>query len=252
MDVVVLIVFLIAVAIGAWVQATSGFALGLIVMAIVQLTGVMSLADAAAVISVLAFLNITVALFDTYNDVDKKLFLCLIAGQLPAIGVGVWILNYLGREAVSVLELIFGLFLVLGSLSLSINPQPQPTRSKSPMTIAVGAAGGIFGGMFAASGPIVGWFSYRQPIVIASIRASLLAMLGVTTITRTVIVTIDGIFNRTLLLLIACGVPVVFCATWFAKKYLPRLTDHQFRRSVFILTLAVGLWITMSSLSNVL
>ena len=245
-------VFLVAVTAGAWVQATSGFALGLIVMAIVQVTGAMSLAHAAAAISVLAFFNIAVSLFDTYRDIDKRLFLGLTLGQIPAIAFGIALLNFLGREAATVLELVFGLFLVTGSLSLAFNPKPQERRSAGTATIAVGFAGGIFGGMFAASGPIVGWFAYQQPILLASIRASLLAMLGATTITRTIIVSIDGIFTQSLLLMILVAVPLVVLATWAAKRFPPRLTDRQFRRAVFCLVLLIGCWISLSAIAKMM
>lgn len=236
-------VFLIAVALGAWLQATSGFALGLIVMAIVQMSGVMSIAETAAAISVLAFFNIAVSLFDTYKDVDKRLFLFLTLGQLPAIALGIALLNYLTREATVILEIVFALFLITGSFALALNPTPKEHRSGASATTAVGFAGGIFGGLFAASGPVVGWFAYRQPIVIASIRASLLAMLGVTTCTRTVLVWIDGIFSQSLLLVIVTAIPVVFISTYIAKRFQPRITDRQFRRAIFSLVFLVGCWI---------
>ena len=245
-------VFLIAVFAGAWVQATSGFALGIIVMAVVQLTGIMSLAQAAAAISVLAMLNIGMSLIDAYKHIDKRLFWFLTLGQIPAIAVGIELLNYLGREATVVLELVFGLFVVLGSLSLAFNPTPQERVSSRSATIAAGVAGGLFGGMFAASGPVVGWFAYRQPLIISAVRASLLAMLGATTITRTVIVSIDGIFDQALLVMIAAAVPVVFIATFVARRYPPTVTDRQFRRSIFFMMFLVGCWITTGATMKLL
>lgn len=236
-------VFLIAVALGAWLQANSGFAFGLIVMAIVQVSGVLSIAETAAAISVLAFLNIAVTLFDTFRDIDKRLFLFLTLGQLPAIALGIALLNYLAREATAILEIVFALFLMTGSLSLALNPTPRPRRSSAIATTGVGFVGGIFGGMFAASGPVVGWFSYRQPIVIASIRASLLAMLGVTTCTRTILVSFEGIFSQSLLWLIFVALPFVFVSTYIAKRFPPKVTDRQFRRAVFSLMFVIGCWI---------
>ena len=212
-------------------------------MAIVQMSGVLSISETAAAISVLAFLNIAVSLFDTYRDVDKRLFIFLVLGQLPAIALGIALLNYLTREATVILEIVFALFLIVGSFALALNPTPRERRSGALATTGVGFAGGIFGGMFAASGPVVGWFAYRQPIVIASIRASLLAMLGVTTCTRTVLVWIDGVYSHTLLWIIGAAVPVVFIATYFAKRYQPRVTDRQFRRAIFSLVFLVGCWI---------
>lgn len=236
-------VFILAVAVGAWLQATSGFALGLVVMAIVQVSGVMSIAETAAAISVLAFVNIAVSLVDTFKDIDRRLFLFLTLGQLPAIAFGIALLNYLTREATVILEIVFALFLIAGSFSLALNPTPRERRSTAFATTGMGFAGGIFGGMFAASGPIVGWFAYRQPIVIASIRASLLAMLGVTTCTRTVLVWIDGIFTQSLVWIIVTAVPVVFLATYISKQFPPKITDRQFRRAVFTLVFLVGCWI---------
>ncbi|MYD42782.1 MAG: TSUP family transporter [Gammaproteobacteria bacterium] len=236
-------VFLIAVAAGAYLQAMSGFALGLIVMAIVQATGVMSIENTAAVISVLAFANIALALYFTYQSIDKWLFIGLTIGQIPAIALGLSLLDYLGQESIETLELIFGAFLIIGSLSLVLNPAPRERRSTTITTIGVGAVGGVFGGMFAASGPVVGWFAYQQPIVIASIRASLLAMLGVTTIVRTTYVAIDDIFTISLIWLIVATLPVVLLVTACARRFGPQVSDRQFRRGVFSFVLLIGCWI---------
>lgn len=251
-DIYVYSVFLFAIGLGAWLQATSGFALGLIVMAIVQISGVMSIAETAAAISVLAFVNIAVSLLDTFKNIDGRLFLFLTLGQLPAIALGIAILNYLSREAIVILEIIFALFLIAGSVSLALNPTPKERRSSSLATTGIGFTGGIFGGMFAASGPVVGWFAYRQPIVIASIRASLLAMLGVTTCTRTVLVWIDGVFSPSLLRLILAAIPVVFIATFLAKRFQPQVTDRQFRRAVFSFMFLIGCWILSVAVIQVL
>ena len=245
-------VFLAAVALGTWLQATSGFALGLIVMAIVQVSGVLSIAETAAAISVLAFVNIAVSLVDSFKDIDRRLFLFLTLGQLPAIVLGIALLNYLTREATVLLEIVFALFLIAGSFALALNPTPKERRSSGLATTATGFAGGIFGGMFAASGPVVGWFAYRQPIAIASIRASLLAMLGITTCTRTVLVWIDGIFTQSLLWIILTAVPVVFLATYLAKRFQPRMTDRQFRRAVFTLVFLFGCWILVVAVIELL
>ena len=212
-------------------------------MAIVQMTGVLTIAECAAAISVLAFFNIAFALFDSFQRIDRRLFLFLVLGQLPAILIGVLVLNYLSQEATLILEVIFALFLITCSLSLALNPTPLEHRSSSVATTGAGFVGGLFGGMFAASGPIIGWFVYRQPVLIASIRASLLAMLGVTTFTRTLIVWHEGTFTPSLIWLIATGVPVVFIGTYLAKRFVPSVTDRQFRRAVFTLVFLIGCWL---------
>lgn len=212
-------------------------------MALVQVTGVMSIADTAAAISVLAFVNISLSLYYTYRSIDKRLFACLTLGQVPAIALGLALLSYLGREAVLWLETIFGLFLIAGSLSLALDPTPRERRAGPAAIVGVGMAGGIFGGMFAASGPVVGWFAYQQPLTIAAIRASLLAMLGVTTVVRTIFVAIDGIFTQSLIWMIVAALPVVFLFTVVARRFGPKVTDRQFRRAVFSFVFLIGCWI---------
>lgn len=114
-------------------------------MAVVQVSGVMSIAETAAAISVLAFVNIAVSLVDTYKDIDRRLFLFLTVGQLPAIALGIALLNFLTRDATVLLEIVFALFLIVGSFSLALNPTPREHRSSAIATTGIGFVGGIFG-----------------------------------------------------------------------------------------------------------
>ncbi len=213
------------------------------VMAIVQAAGVLSVADTAAAISVLAFLNVFAALISSYRHIDKRIFICLTLGQVPAIGIGLFLLDYVGDQSVATLEILFGVFLIAGGFTLARDPTPKQHQSSRVATVSVGFVGGLFGGLFAASGPIVGWFAYQQPILIASIRASLLAMLGVTTLTRTTIVAIEGVFTQSLVLMILAAVPVVAVVTYFATRFPPKLSDQKFRQGIFSFVFLIGLWI---------
>ena len=62
MDVVAIMVFCGAVVLGSYVQAATGFAMALVVLAIVTAGRVLDVAVVAAVISLLALLNVTLAL----------------------------------------------------------------------------------------------------------------------------------------------------------------------------------------------
>ena len=117
-----------AVFLGSYVQGITGFALGIVVMAIVAAAQVYDVADMAAVISFLAFVNVGVALYGHARDVDWGLWLSLSMGQLTAIGVGIWLLHQLSRNAENVLYLILGVFIVGGSASMVLRPTPRSTR----------------------------------------------------------------------------------------------------------------------------
>ena len=235
-------IFIVAVGLGAWVQGATGFALGIVFMAIVQIAGVMSIADAAAVISVLALFNIAVGLVGATRKIDWPIFRGIAIGQFPAIVLGVWLLTILSANQTQLLGLLFGLFLLFSSAFIVVRPQPLPERSKTWTAYVAGFFGGIFGGMFSTAGPATGWYCYRQPLAISILRATLLAGFLAHALTRTALVGGTGFYDRELLLYIAIGLPVALVATWFARLYPPRISDLLARRLIFLLLAFVGLW----------
>ena len=247
MDSSALVVFMLAVLVGSYVQGVTGFALGMIIIAIVTALRAVDVPTVAAVISVLSFANVTVALHGHYREVDRRLFLGLSAGQIPAIAVGVWLLSALDANARTVLELVLGAFITVSSLSMAIRPRPMESASPAWQSVAAGAAGGIAGGLFAASGPVSGWFCYRQPYPVAVIRATLLACYLVTGATRTLVVGVSGGLTRDVLLLAAIGLPAVAIGTMLARWFPPALSDDVLRRGAFSLLLGIGIWIVASA-----
>ena len=240
-------VILAAVFVGSYVQGVTGFALGIMVMAIVTVAGVMEVAPMAAVISVIALVNVAVALHGHLRDIDRRLFTGLTLGQIPGIFAGLWLLDWLSADATAILELILGIFIVAGSISMAIRPTTKARRSPQWTAIAAGAGGGLTGGMFAASGPVTGWYSYRQPIPVAVVRASLLAGLMVTTIVRTVAVGFSGHLTTAVLTVIAASLPMVAVGTVLARRFPPVLSEPNMRRLVFTLLLVIGVWIVASA-----
>lgn len=242
MSAYVIAVFIVAVGIGAWVQGSTGFAMGIVFMAIVQITGVMSIADAAAVISVLAFFNVAVGLIGATRKIDWSIFRGIAIGQAPAIVLGVWLLTILSTDQTRLLSLLFGLFLLLSSAFIAVRPQPLRERSKPWTAYVAGFFGGIFGGMFSTAGPATGWYCYRQPLSILILRATLLAGFLAHTVTRTALVGGIGYYDGELLLYIAMGLPVALVATSIARLYPPRISDLMARRLIFAFLAVVGLW----------
>ncbi len=240
-------VFVTAVFLGSYVQGVTGFALGIVVMAIVVAAQVYDVAVMAAVISFLAFANVGVALYGHVRDVDWGLWLSLSVGQLTAIGMGVWLLHLLSTEAANVLYLILGVFIVAGSASMVLRPKLRSTRSPIWSSVAAGAGGGLVGGMFAASGPVIGWFAYRQPIPVATVRATLLAGYLVTTSTRSLVVGFSGGLTEIVWQLTALGLPVVALGTWLARRHAALFDEGNMRRVAFTTLLMLGIGIIASA-----
>lgn len=241
------LVFLGAVLAGSYVQSVTGFAMGLIVIAVVGASGVVSLPVLTAAASLITMVNVAFALQGHTRHIDRRIFLWLAAGQLPAIGVGVWILTWLDRDAQNVLELLLGLFITLGGLSMMIRPAPLGAPSASWACFSAGLAGGVVGGMFSASGPIMGWFNYRQPLPLVVIRATLLCTFAFTTSTRTLVVGFQGGLTSEVLMLAAAAVPLVIGGTWLGRELPPAIGDEAMKQGAFGLLLLMGVWILVGA-----
>ena len=192
MDTLGWFVFLGSVLLGSYVQAVTGFAMGMIVIAVVGASELIGLPVLTAAASLITMVNVALALKGQLQHLHRGLFKWLAAGQLPAIWVGVWLLTVLDRDAQTVLQLLLGAFITLGSLSMMLRPLPLARVSSPWATWVAGIVGGLIGGMFSASGPIMGWFNYRQPLQLAQIRTTLLCVFALSTSTRTVVVGYQG------------------------------------------------------------
>ncbi|TNF83771.1 MAG: sulfite exporter TauE/SafE family protein [Gammaproteobacteria bacterium] len=245
-------IFLGAVFVGSYVQSVSGFAMGLIVIAVVGASGVISLPVLTAAASLITMVNVVVALKGHTEHIDKRIFGWLAVGQLPAIGVGVWILTWMDRDAQQLLALLLGLFITLGSLSMMLKPRPLKSPSPNLACLTAGVAGGVVGGMFSASGPIMGWFNYRQPLPLAVIRATLLCSFALTTSTRTLVVGVQGGLTAEVLWLSAVAVPLVVLGTWLGREMPPPVSEATIKQGAFSLLLVMGVWILATALFEIL
>lgn len=243
MDILGWFVFLASVLVGSYVQAVTGFAMGMIVIAVVGASELIGLPVLTAAASLITMVNVALALRGQLHHLHRTLFGWLAAGQLPAIWLGVWLMTTLDRDAQWVLQLLLGAFITIGSLSMMLRPQPKAQVSAPWACWGVGVAGGLFGGMFSASGPIMGWFSYRQPLELASIRATLLCVFALSTSTRTVVVGFQGGLTRDVWLLALCAVPLVILGTWAGREMPPPVADATLKQMAFGLLLLMGLWI---------
>jgi uncharacterized membrane protein YfcA len=239
----VLSVFLAVVLVGSYVQAVAGFAMGMLIIAVVTVGGLFDLVTITAVVSLLSFANITLSLHGHYHLVHGGVLRGLVVGQLPAVLAGFWLLQRMNDSALSALELMLGLFIVAGSLSMMLRPAPRATVSGHFQCLLAGLGGGLLSGLFAASGPVIGWFTYRQPLPVTEIRATLLGFFAITTVFRTALVGLGSGFTSDVLLLAAIGLPAVFVGAGVGRRWPPAVGERGMRRLAFGLLLAMGTWI---------
>lgn len=242
MDTSTLILFLLATAVGSYVQSVAGFAMGMIIIAVVVGGGLLDVPVITAVVSLLSLVNIVLALRGHGHHLAWPVFAWMALGLLPAVAVGVWLLEHLDAQAQWLLELLLGAFIVVGSLSMMIRPRLRPQISPPWACFVAGFSGGLLGGLFSASGPVMGWFNYRQPLTVAQIRTTLLASFALTTTFRTLVVGYAGGLTREVWLLCLIGLPVVLAGTWLGRGFPPAVSEITLKRLAFGLLVVMGCW----------
>lgn len=246
MDNHVLVLFLFAVALGAYVQTVSGFAMGLLVMGLVSGLHLLPIAFTAVVISLVSLLNLSLALRRQHQHVRWTIVALVCLGMIPATILGVWLLQRLSVNATQTLRLLLGGFILVGGTLLMLRPHQRTQPSPSACALLMGSLGGLFGGLFSASGPPLVFYLYRQPYAVAIARATLLAVFIVATLSRIVYAGVSGGITHDMLRLSAAALPVVFVGNAMGRRYAPPLSEHNMRRLAFALLILLGLSLVLT------
>ena len=239
-----LIVFAFAL-IGAYVQGVTGFAMGMIMLTGITALSAVPLSVTTAVVSLASLANIVLSLRGHLRALDRRGFLLMLLGQLPMIALGLALLTYLDARMQAVSELLLGLFIVLGCGAMTLRPVPRAQRSAPLAFTLAGAGGGLLAGLFAAAGPVLGWFIYRQPWPHNAIRATLLACFAVSTVVRTAMVGSLGGLDGAVLRYVGISVGAVLLAALLLARWPPRLDEAQLRRGAFTLLTLSGMLIAI-------
>jgi uncharacterized membrane protein YfcA len=244
-----LFIFLVLL-VGSYVQTVAGFALGMIAVAVIGGLRLLDIPTLAAMISLLSMLNASLSLGGHTQHVHRPMLMWLAVGIVPGLLLGYWLMLYLNDNQLWILELCLGVFITVGGLSMSIRPRSWARESRGAFTWCMGAIGGILGGLFSASGPLLGWFAYSQPLPLAVIRATLLSYFFLATAMRTIIVFFEGSLSASVLLYGALGAPAVILGAWLGRRFPPVVSEQALKRGVFMLLLLMGLWICASSINR--
>lgn len=225
----------------AYTQTLTGFALGLIMMGGVGLSGVIPLTDAAVLVSILVIVNALQVLAKGWRDIAFRQFMPALVASLLFLGLGYGLLNLMASASLDWLKVVLGVVIVLSSIQLSLKPAPLETMS-GPLSFAgFGAVAGVMGGLFSTAGPPLIYHFYRQPLRPASVRETLVAIFAINAAIRLVMVAGAGQWPTAGFLWGLLAVPVVMLATWAARRYPPPLSPLAMRRLAFLLLFLSGL-----------
>jgi len=235
-----LVGFLVLTGAAAYAQTLTGFAFGLITMAGVGLTGLLSLADAAMIVSILSMVNSMQMLWKGWRDVAWREFWLVMATSVPLLFIGYWLLQGLAGSRADLLRLILGFIIIVSSLQLARKPQPLAKRSSDRSFLFFGAIGGVMGGMFSTAGPPLVYHFYRQPMSLVVVRETLVTVFAVNAVVRIGLVTASGDLPSGSTWSGLFAIPIVIGMTHAARRWPPPFSPATMRHIVFVLLFLSG------------
>ena len=236
-----LIGFLLLAGAAAYAQTLTGFAFGLITMGGVGLTGLLSLPDAAMIVSVLTLVNASQMLLKGWRDVAWREFGIVMAASIPMLFVGYWLLEWLAGTRADLLRLILGIVIIVSSLQLARKPEPLAKQSRDGSFLFFGAIAGVMGGMFSTAGPPLVYHFYHQPIALVVIRETLVTVFALNAVFRIGLVVLSDDLPSGSNLTGLLAIPAVMGATFAARRWPPPVPAATMRRVVFILLFLSGI-----------
>lgn len=243
------LLLLLFLALGSYIQATTGFAFGLIVMASVSALGLAPIEVTAFIVSVLSLLNSVISLHGGHwRSVNRQALVWFILPCLPATLAGLWMLDYMGASRLGLLQLLLGICIILSSLMMMYQVERVNRPSGGTGFAVSGMLSGLMGGMFATFGPPITFMMYRQPDPVATIRATLLLIFSMTAIMRLSAVLWVQPLDGSVLWLCLFGAPIVVLAALAARQYQLPLSSLAMRRFSFGLLLASGISLALKGL----
>lgn len=244
--------FLVFVAMAAYAQNLTGFALALVLLGLAGAAGVFPLPDVVNTVSIIAVVNAALFLYRRRAlRLDRKLWSLLVASMLGTL-LGVAALAWIIGNAYELLRLLLGLSIVYCAWMLVRRTEPRAAESSPEAFLVTGFLSGLMNGLFAAGGPPLVFLLYRQPWDLARTRESLMFLNGAAGLFRFAVMMPTIGFSELSFDLTIMAVPIVLLVTMLTAHKPPPFSPIVLRLIVRTLLAATGIVMSASSISVLL
>lgn len=234
--------FLFIAGVAAYVQTITGFAFGLVMMGSIALTGLLPLPDAAVMVGLLTVVNASqMMLHGGRHHVARRELCVVLVASLPTLVVGYVLLEWLADTRGDALKVALGAVIMVSSLQLAVQRKALEQQSSDASFVGFGVVSGLMSGLFSTGGPPLVYHFYRQPMLAARIRETLVAAFGAAQVVRLSLVALSGNIPPPSTLVGVAAVPVVMGMTYAARRWPPPLSAAALRIVVFVLLFLSGL-----------
>lgn len=235
-----LIVLIIGIFAGFFIQSIIGFAGGLVSLPLLLL--IMPLNEAVSYITIFYSISAPIYIVKEWNNIDKKLLKTLAFYSFFGLLLGVFLLKY-GQPLL--LKRALGLFIILFVLySLRKNKKISKSSILKPL---FGFLGGLFSGVFSTGGPLYVMIVQKETTDIKTFRATMFGILGLVTLMRIPVLVVSGVLTSKEIYNSVFVLPFFLLAIFLGKKVYAKVNDVILKKVIYVLLFVSGTILLISN-----
>lgn len=226
---------LLSVGVASYVQNLTGFAFGLVFLAVVGVFDLLPIADAANAVTLITLTQTAIYFREYPLTPDWRVVRPAVVPSLIGVVAGLALLLWLSASALHGLKIALGASVVGSAALLVMRIEPKKEIDPPGSFALTGVLAGLMGGLFSTAGPPLVYKLYRQPLDLQVIRQALLVMFGINQLMRLAMVLMTGQFTMGALVIAVLAIPLQFAVIRGSRRYPLKMSQ------VAIARLAAGL-----------
>jgi uncharacterized membrane protein YfcA len=229
-----LIIIIIGIFCGFFVQTVVGFAGALVAMPILLFA--LDLPDAISYITIFYAIASVYLIYKERKNIDREVILRLIISSLIGVVLGTWVLTFGSPQF---LKRALGVFILLYVVYTFFDK--KKTRNWSKIEFLLGFSGGFFSGLFSIGGPLYVIIIKNVTPDINIFRATMFGIMGVITFMRIPFLAYAGVMTVDHLYYSLYVFPFFVLAIVLGKKMYFVLNEEALKKGLLALLFISGL-----------
>lgn len=234
MEATFLLIIIIGVGIGFYIQTVAGFAAALVTLPIIL--KVLNIQEAVALMSIFFFLFSIILIYKNWKLINRKVVIEMSIGIVIGLFLGIWILKF-GNPIVLMKALGIFILLFVGHSYF----KKKKIKIIRKLGILFGFVGGIFSGLFSTGGPIFVVYTYSKLDKPDIVRATIIGTIGITNFLRVPLLIFSDILTIDIFLISLYVLPFFLLALFLGHKTYHKINEKTLINVLMILLTLSGI-----------
>ncbi len=229
-----IIILILGITLGFYIQTIVGFAAGLVAIPII--INFLDIKESVALVSIFFFVYSIVLVYQNWRIMDRNIILELSIGLITGMIAGVYILKF---GSPIILKKALGIFIILFALYSLMKKRKIKIFKK--LGLVFGFLGGLFAGLFSTGGPPNIIYIYNKIDKARVMRATMIGILSLSNFIRVPMLIISDILTMDIFMKSLIVFPFFILALLLGHLTYKKINEETFKKLVIILLFLSGL-----------